>query len=183
MRIHVALLLAVPLAGCDLDASAEADTVCVTQVAAQRIPGFDTPSVALPPIPVNIGLDLGGAIPADLNEDGVSSEIVAQSITLSATPDQPVDLAGIASATLTVSAAGRPPVAFRYERPAGAPAPIRAIAATPERPVNLVDYLEDGQIVRISQIQLSGAPPTTDWTPTVRTCGSTRIDVDYLDAL
>jgi hypothetical protein len=183
MRTRIAILLPLALAGCDLTATAEADQVCVTQPTTQTIPGVPTPpggASASVTVPTNISIDIGVAVPTDLNENGVTSEVIAQSITL--TTAQAVDLSGVETLALTLSAAGRPDVAFRYARPAGATPPVTAITATPEVPVNFVDYLEGTDQVRISSISVEGQPPAAAWTPTLRTCASAKVEVDELEA-
>lgn len=185
MRAHLALLSAVlsafALTGCDLEATAEADQICVTEPTRQTVPGVDPPGggTVSVTVPTDIVLDLGDAVP-ELDERGVTSELVAQSITLTTAED--VDLSGVDSLSLTVTAAGRPPVDFSYERPAGAAPPIVSITATPETRVDLVAYFEGDRRVRISAITLTGRPPASAWTPTLRTCGFLKVKVDYLDA-
>lgn len=183
MRAHLALLSAVLSAfatGCDLEATAEADQICVTEPTRQTVPGVPpgggTVSVT---VPTDIVLDLGDAVP-ELDERGVTSELVAQSITLTTAED--VDLSGVESLSLTVTAAGRPPVVFSYERPAGTAPPIVSITATPETRVDLVAYFEGDRRVRISAMTLTGRPPASAWTPTLRTCAFLKVKVDYLDA-
>jgi hypothetical protein len=179
MRTRIAILLPLALAGCDLEATAEADQVCVAQPSTTTIQGV-TPPLGAITVPTNIRIDLGAAIPADLNEDGVTAEIIAQSITV--TTAENVDFSGVETLSLTVSAAGQPDVAFRYVRPAATTPPVTSFTATPDVAVNLVDYLEGTDSVRISSIAVSGAPPTTAWTPTLRTCASANIEVDYVEA-
>jgi hypothetical protein len=181
MRTRIAILSALAFTGCDLTATAEADQICITEPTTQTFPGVDPPAGATVSltVPTSILLDVSAAVP-DLNERGVTSELIAQSITL--TTDEDVDLSGLESLGLTVTAEGRPPVAFTYEKPEGAVAPIVSIAATPGTRVNLVDYLEDTRRVRISSVSLTGRPPTAAWTPILRTCAFMKVKVDYLEA-
>lgn len=180
MRTRIAVLSALALAGCDLTATAEADQICITEPTSQTIsgvpPGGGDVSIT---VPVDISLDVSAAVP-DPNERGVTSELIAQSITL--TTAENVDLSGVESMGLTVTAAGRPPIGFSYARPPGAVAPIVSIAATPDTRVNLVDYLDGARRVQVSSITLSGRPPASAWTPTLQTCASLEVKVDYLEA-
>jgi hypothetical protein len=180
MRTRIAILSALALAGCDLTATAEADRICITEPTSQTIPGVPPgEGSASITVPTDIALDVSAAIP-DPDERGVTSELVAQSITLAT--QENVDLSGVESMELTVTAAGRPPIAFSYASPAGAAAPIVAITATPGTRVNLVDYLDGARRVHVSSIALSGRPPPTAWTPTLQTCASLEVEVDYLEA-
>lgn len=185
MRSRPSLLAALPalalaLAACDLEATAEAEQICVTEPTSETVPGVppggETVSVT---VPTDIVLDLGDAVP-ELDRRGVESELVAQSITL--TTEEGVDLSGVESLSLTITGAGRPPVAFTYERPAGAAPPVLSITATPEGRVDLVDYFEGVRSVRVSSLSLVGRPPESAWTPTLRTCAFLKVKVDYLEA-
>jgi hypothetical protein len=182
MRTTIAVLLAVALAGCDLNATAEADSVCVTQPTSATIPGVPGGASGTVTSPVAFTIDVGAAIPGDVNDKGITTEVIAQSITVSTTTG--VDLSGIDTADLTVAKPGDPAgsIVFHYARPAGVTGPTTAIVATPSARVNLVEYLEGQDQLRISGITVSGQPPAASWTPTLRTCASTKIDVDYLDA-
>jgi hypothetical protein len=183
MRTPVTLLLAALLAGCDLEATAEADAVCVTQrLSSQRIPGAlgDAPVVDFTlPVPVQAQLDLGSTIP-DLEEEGVSAEVLAQSIGV--TSSEGVDFSGVEAVSITAFAPGKPDRVFTYARPAGTTGPLTAVAATPDAPLDLVEYVQGGRFLQVGDPTFTGRLPTTDWTPALRTCASTRVDVDYLQA-
>jgi hypothetical protein len=183
MRARNAVLLAAALAGCDLDATAEADSVCVTQVlASQRIPGElgDAPVTQFSlPVPVQAQIDLGSALP-DLDEQGITAQVLAQS--LGVTSPEGADFSGIEAVSLTALAPGMPDLVFTYTRPAGTRSPLTVAAATPESPANLVDYLEGGRFLRVGNPTFTGRLPRTDWTPALRTCATTKVDLDYLEA-
>lgn len=163
------------LAGCDLEAAAEADRVCVTQAdPAQRIPA--APPIVVPenPLFVPIAFDLGGAIPSDLGENGITAEVIARSLTLSG-----ADLSGVATAKVLVAKDGGAAVELAtYARPAGATG-VTAIEFT-TAPVDLAGYLQGDRVSL--QFNFSGSPPQQAWSPTIRTCASSKVKVDYVKA-
>jgi hypothetical protein len=186
MRTPTALVLALLLAGCDLEAEAEADRVCVTQdFPDQRIPGASgVPGASLPPttLPFTFEIDIGAVVPEDLGEDGVEADVNASSIALGSQGGS-ADFSGVTLLTFTVVAPGRPDVPFRYERaPSAPPGPLRALEAQPEAPIDLIDYLQGGDRIRVSEVTLAGRPPEQDWTPALVTCGDAKITVDYVEA-
>jgi hypothetical protein len=173
-------VLALCLAGCgSLNATAEADSVCVTEKAVPApINTLGAPVVGAP-LPIKAQYDLGAAVP-DLKKKGVTAVLDAQS--MSVTSPEGVDLSGIDSFSLTLSATGQPDVVFSYQKPAGATGSVTALVATPSAPTNLVDYLQDGRFVTIGNPRVSGRLPAATWTPALRTCASTKVDVDYMKA-
>jgi hypothetical protein len=166
---------------CSLEATAESDSVCVTQpLVSQAVPGVppaapEVPSFTIPG--VQLTLDLGSAVPSQLDRNGVSTDLRAQSIAIRTA--EGADLTGITSAAITVARPGDASdvVVFRYDRPPGATG-VTELRATPDRSVNLVDYLEDRRILRLRDLTLGGRAPATPWTPAVRTCASAKITVD-----
>jgi hypothetical protein len=176
--VPLLVLLASALAGCGLDATAEADSVCVSENVAAPITTPGVPVVGAT-LPIKAQLDLGAAIP-DPNKKGVTTVLGAQSMSL--TSPEHVDLSGIDALSLTVSAPGKPDVVFTYARSAGAAAPIPAVVATPNVSANLVDYLQDGRTVTVGNLRVSGRLPAATWTPALRTCASTKVTVDYVKA-
>jgi hypothetical protein len=179
MRKTIAILLLASLAGCDLEAEAEADRVCVTEPAAFTVPGQPVQGSFTFPTP-NLRLRFDAALP-DLNEQGVEADLIATSISL--VTAQNVDLSGIQRASVTIAASGaNPAVTFVYDRPAGAAAPITRIEARPTARVDLVDYVDGTNSIAISQIQVEGTAPSSAWTPSFETCGSSKVTVDYVKA-
>jgi hypothetical protein len=178
----IAVALAAALAGCDLTASAEADSVCVTENAASS-PITTSSAVAVSglSVPLKASYDLGAALP-DLQKKGVTADLHAQSLSL--TSPEGADLSGIDrfSVTLTAATAGQPDVVFTYARPAGATGPTTRLVATPSAAVNLVDYLRNGRTITLADPQVSGRLPSGTWTPAVRTCAGTKVEVDYVKA-
>lgn len=179
MRKTIAILFAASLAGCDLEAEAEADRVCVTEVAAFTVPGQNAQGTFTIPTP-GLRLRFDAALP-DLDDEGVEADLIATSISLITA--QGVDLSGIERASVTVAASGASPaVTFVYEKPAGAAPPITRIEARPTAPVDLVDYVDGTNAIAISQITVEGTAPASAWTPSIETCGSSKINVDYVKA-
>jgi hypothetical protein len=183
MRKTIAIALAAALAGCDLTATAEADSVCVTENATTgQIPGAlggTTVTDFALPASLKAQYDLGAALP-NLQKDGVTATLVAQSLSL--TSPENADLSGVDRVSLTVSAPGKPDVVFTYAKPAGATGAKTILVATPDAPANLVDYLQNGRTITVGSPRFSGRLPSTSWTPALRTCAGTKIDVDYLKA-
>jgi hypothetical protein len=186
MRKGIAILFVASLAGCDLEAEAESDRVCVTQSFGtnERVPGATGLSGTVT-VPAAFQLDLGGALP-DLDDEGVSADVNAQSIAVTqvATSRRPAgepaaDLSGITHAEATLTAPGRPNVLFSYDNAAGSPA--SAVVLTPAQPVDLADYVQ-GDRITLSNLTVSGRPPPSAWTPALETCASSRITVDYVKA-
>lgn len=182
-NIAIAIALATALAGCDLTATAEADSVCVTENATSaQVPGAlggTTVTDFSLPVPLKAQYDLGAALP-DLRKDGVTATLIAQSLSL--TSPEGADLSGVERASLTVSAPGKPDVVFSYAKPAGESGARTTLVAIPGAPANLVDYLQGGRTITIGSPRFSGHLPSTSWTPALRTCAGTKIDVDYLKA-
>jgi hypothetical protein len=184
MRKLLAILPALALAGCDLEAEAEADRVCVTQeFPEQPIPGAGAlPALPTITLPFSFAIDLGAAVPEDLEEDGIDADVNATSIALTSR-DGSADLSGVTLLTFAVVAPGRPDVQFRYERaPSAAPGPLRALEARPASPIDLVDYLQGQDTIQLSQITIAGRPPEQPWIPALVTCGDTKVTVDYVEA-
>jgi hypothetical protein len=186
MRKLVAMLPALVIAGCDLEAEAEADRVCVTQdFPDQRIPGAS----GLPggaggavTLPITFALDIGPAVPDDLGEEGVDADVNASSIAL-ASQGGSADFSGVTLLTFDVVAPGQPDVEFRYERPASAaPGPLRSLEARPTVPIDLVDYLQGEDTIQVRGVTLAGRPPEQSWIPALVTCGTAKVTVDYLEA-
>jgi hypothetical protein len=181
-RTPLVVLVAVALAGCDLTATAESDSICVTEpLTSSPLPATPAgaPSVPTIALPVSVGFDLGSAVPKD--EKGVTTELVGQSISI-VTPER-ADLSGIETAAITVVRPGDDSdvVVFRYTRPAGA-AGVTEVRATPDRAVNLVDYLQDRRFLRVRDVTVGGRGPPVPWTPSVKTCASAKIEVDEPEA-
>ena len=183
MRTTIAILLAAALAGCDLTATAEADSICVTEAAAsQQVPGTlgsaPVPAGFTLPVSLKVQYDLGAALP-DLDEKGISADLPAQS--LAVTSPEGADFSGVDSLSLTVSAPGRPDLVFTYTKPAGATGPITSVVARPAVSADLVDYLQ-GTSITVGSPRFSGRLPSTSWTPTLRTCAGAKFEADYLEA-
>lgn len=178
------------LAGCDLEAEAKADRVCVNQpLRSSAIPGVpidvgvvDNTQPPLNAIPVTFPIDIGSAVP-DLDEKGVEARLDAQSIAL--TTLEGADLSGVELVQFTVAGppgANLPDVVFTYTKPANAAQPVLEAAATPATPVDLVPYVRGQQTLDLKNILVRARPPAQSWTPALRTCVGTDIDVDYLEA-
>lgn len=184
LQTPVALLLAVALAGCDLTATAESDSVCVSEpLTTSPLPATPAgaPSVPALSLPVTVGFDLGAAVPSDLGENGVTAELIGRSISI-VTPEG-ADLSGIETAAITVVRPGNDAdvVVFSYTRPAGATG-VTEVRATPDRSVNLVDYLQDQRFLSVRDVTVGGRAPAVPWTPTVKTCARAKVEVDEAEA-
>lgn len=176
----IAVALAAALAGCDLNATAEADSVCVTENAVSSpITTSSAVVVSDLTVPLKASYDLGPTVP-NLQKEGVTANLHAQSLSLTSPED--IDLSGIDHFAVTLTATGQPDVVFTYAKAADATAPIHRLVATPATAVNLVDYLQGGRKITLGSPQVSGRLPDGTWTPAVRTCAGTKIDVDYLKA-
>ena len=190
MRKLIVALPVLALAACDLTAEAEADRICVTQ----EFP--DRPIPASPPgvtVPAEIGgllsaftfdVDIGAAVPEDLEEDGIDADVNARSIALTSIARN-ADFSGVTLLTFDVvppAGSARPTVPFRYERAAGVATPLPAIEARPEAPIDLIDYLQGEDRIRITNLRIAGSAPAQAWAPALVTCGDTRVEVDYVEA-
>jgi len=175
----LAVALAAALAGCGLNATAEADSVCVTENAVSAPITTTAVVVSDLTVPLKASYDLGPTVP-NLQKEGVTADLHAQSLSL--TSPEGIDLSGIDHFAVTLTAAGQPDVVFTYAKPADATTPITRLVATPATAVNLMDYLQGGRTITLGNPRVSGRLPSGTWTPAVRTCAGTKIDVDYLKA-
>jgi hypothetical protein len=185
--IALAVPLAFALAGCDLSAEAEADTVCVTQPFGSPLPaapaGVTVTNLPLA-LPATLSVDIGDAVP-DLSSDGVTADLPAKSIAL--TSLEGANLSAVSAATFTLAGpptTALPDVTFAYARPSPAPSTVVETPATPSAPADLADYLVGQNTIQVQSIAvtLNGQPPTTAWTPALRICFGSRVEVDYLKA-
>jgi hypothetical protein len=175
---------------CGLDAEAKAGSVCVEQAFPDRpVPGVPG-GVGVPPAVSDVlsgftfDIEIGDVVPEDLEDNGVDAEVNARSIALTSV-GRVANFAGVTLLTFDVvppPGSGRQPVPFRYERAAGATGPLREVEARPTAPIDLIDYLQDQDRIRITNLQLAGNAPSESWTPALRTCGDTKVEVDYVEA-
>jgi hypothetical protein len=178
-RTPIALAVLLALAGCELEAIAEADSVCLTEPARITLPPADVEGTVT--LPFAFTIDIGPIVPDDLNENGVSAELIASSFTLGSL--EGVSLAGIEAAELVVQKPSDPgsTVTFRFTRTADAAS--TAIVLTPTTPVDLIDYLDDTELLQIDRVTLSGRAPDAAWTPVLTTCAEAEITVDEVEAV
>jgi hypothetical protein len=187
MKNVLTAVLAVSLAGCGmLEAEAETNRLCVEQTNAGAAidAGPGEPIQGAFTLP-QLQLDMGAAVP-DLDEEGVEVDIHPEAITLGSVAGT-ADLSGVETLTLTIpppdSRPDLPPAVFRYERPTPAPASVFELRATPTTAVDLADYIQ-GNVLRIQAAgTLNGRAPQQSWTPTLETCGETRVKIDYWERI